>query len=373
MSFVQSLRMRNMFPVNSNLGSAKIDLSGRDPMYEVIDAYNEQVRQQQMSRPQTGLQQVASRGNSKMRASGIGDESEPLRFGGVTNYGNNPGGDILNRSKRSAEDLYASYDDPKNIQDVSGPSNDQIHLDRYFGKKLAEKKVDIDLEEAKLKAEAAKNVRDARGWKTVLVTDPTDPSKQVNARINEITGEVQPIRLPNDGIVTRPGSKEDILKRQDLENEKSNRRQSVKAKAESAMELMNQLLDDKEQLTSEAQYAVGKSSIGNFIPTTPMYSGSTKIDRLKNNQILDLIGEMKAQSKTGATGFGAMNLRELGVLEKAASMLDTGLDEETFRKELVRIKTKLNEIMTDVKVGDIKQFPNGKRGKWDGEGWEPIE
>lgn len=372
MSFVQALRMRNMFPVNSDLGSAEIDLSGSDPMYEIINAYNEQARRERMQ-PINGLQQVANVGRS--RTSGRIESDEPqMKFGGVVGHASNSGADIMNRSRNSAERLYNSYSDPKNTQDVSGPSNDTIHMERYFRRKNEQTKVESDLKEAEVKAEAARQTRDAKGWKTVTITDPANPTKQISARHNEITGETQPINLPNNGLITRTTSAAELQKQQAAETEKTARRQTIKDKAQSTLDLMDQLLDNKTgELTEEAARAVGLSAVGNILPTSKGYAGNIKIGRLKNEQILDLIGEMKAQSKTGATGFGAMNLKELGVLEKAASMLDTGLDEPTFKAELKRIKQKLQQVLEDPKIGDIKVYPNGKKGKWDGDGYEMIQ
>lgn len=373
MSFVQALRIRNMFPVNSDLGSAEVDLSGEDPMHEIINAYNEQMRQQEFARPRSGLEQVVSR--TRGQSNNQSESNGPMKFGGVVGHQSNPGADILSRSAKTATEGYERSKLPVNEQ-VKGPSNDTLHMERYFARQREDKEADAKVDDAKFKRSIAQQNADSKGWKTVTITDPADPSgtKQINARINEITGEVKPITLPNNGIITRTGSAADLQKQQDMQAEKATRQQNIKDRAEASLELLNQLLDDKDELTPEGARAVGKSSIGNFIPTTPGYSGSTKIDRLKNERILDLIGEMKAQSKTGATGFGAMNLKELGVLEKAASMLDTGLDEETFKTELKRIRQLLKKASQDAPtIGTIKVFPNGKRGKWDGEGWEPIE
>jgi hypothetical protein len=341
MSFVSNLRMRNQFPVNSDLGSARIDLSGRDPMYEIIDAYNAQRQQEQQMQPMSGLRQVANAGVNKQPSM----QPEPLQFGGVTGQ-SNPGADILARSSRDAERIYESYKKPLNegIEPAS-PSNDERALDSYYRRRNAETTTKANADIASDRRRIAQQNADARGWKTVTVTDPNDPTKQVNYRHNEVTGETRAIELP--GLITRMGSGKDMQAKIDADKLKQTQRGVIKQKAEDTLDRMTELLDVNDQLTPEAARAVGKSSVGNWIPTTMGYSGSFKIQRLASEQLLGLIGEMKAQSRTGATGFGQMNLKELAVLEKAASMLNTGLDEETFRQQLADIREKLRRVLME--------------------------
>lgn len=67
-------------------------------------------------------------------------------------------------------------------------------------------------------------------------------------------------------------------------------------------------------------------------------NAKSALDRLKSRVVLDLISEMKQQSKTGATGFGAMNERELGTLESGASQLGHSMmTDEAALAELQRI------------------------------------
>jgi len=338
MSFVQNLRMRNMFPINSDLGTANINLGGRDPMREVISLYNQQVRRNQRSIPQPGIRQVGNAGRQSTL-------EEPLRFGGVVGGDSNPGAEIMARSKRNAEDLYRSYNAPAPVAEQLGPSNDEIHLGEYFKRKNAETTAEGN-------AAYKRDQVDSKGWKTVTVTDPNDPSKQINVRHNDITGEVKPIELP--GVITRSGSAKDMQANIDTKNLKATQRENIKSKAQESLDSISELMDDKNQLTPEAARAVGKSAVGNWIPTSLGYSGSAKIKKLASQRILDVIGEMKSQTKTGATGFGALNMKELGVLEKAASLLDTGLDEETFRSELQKIKDRLQLALQDEPNSDMK-------------------
>jgi hypothetical protein len=56
-------------------------------------------------------------------------------------------------------------------------------------------------------------------------------------------------------------------------------------------------------------------------------------------KVIDTIKEMKSQSKTGATGFGALNIKELDLLEAAARRLNPR--SPTFEKDLAYIEQRL--------------------------------
>lgn len=377
MSFVSNLRMRNMFPINSDLGSASIDLGGQDPMYEVIEAINAQRNSERMMNDRgnaNGLQRVAG-----MRNPGT-EMQEPLRFGGVVNQ-SNPGADILNRSKQSAERIYEGYKQPQVQAEQMGPSNDEINLKNYFGRKNAETTANANAGVLQDRQRIAQQNADSKGWKTVTVTDPNDPTKQINYRHNEVTGETKPIELP--GLITRTGSAGDLQKQIDAKKQNELKRESQKTKATEALALMDELTDDKGNLKPDTQTATGYSANVPLLEKMPFgvgisaATGNAKINKLQGMLTLDLIKELKDQSKTGATGFGALNLRELGVLENSASMLASrNMDEVEFAKELGRIKERLQMILQDAPrnnsetgapqnndmSGRIKVRKNGKVG-----------
>lgn len=322
--------MRNMFPINSNLGAARPNLSGRDPMQEVIQEYRNLVSQ---SQPQNGMQQVTA-----MQRSPVQQEPEPLKFGGMIGNNSNPGADILDRSKRSAEQTYANYGKPRNTPNVSGPSNDEQHLEAYFKRKNAETV-------ANATAANAGN----KGWKVGNVIDPAT-GQSTSIRYNEGTGETAP--LDTTGPLANKESPANVQKRIDTGNKEAAGRKAYLDKTNESLTVIKDLMDDNGELTTEGARAVGKSSIGNFIPTTLGYSGSLKIQKLKGEQVLNLIKELKQQSSTGATGMGNMSNKDLGVIERAATLLDTGLDEAEFKKQLGIVKAELNDIAQRLSSGN---------------------
>lgn len=316
-----------MFPVRSDLGSASIDLSGVDPMYEIIEA-GKDLERSQMRQP-TGLQTVAGMQRQQTPV------EQPLRFGGVFDSGSNPGADILNRT--AARSMKPTTEPNQLIERPISP--DEAHLNRYFDRK---NKGII----AESTAERNRELGNTKGWKTVTITDPNDPTKQINARINEITGETQPINLP--GVITRTGSAADIQKQRDAEEAKKVMQEGVRNKAQEALNVLNQLQNPDETLRPDTQWITGLSANFGTRFTPGGASAHAAKERLRNLLTLDILQELKRQSKTGATGFGQMNLRELKVLEDAASKLDhPNMREEDFNRELSRIRIKLNELLSD--------------------------
>lgn len=320
MGFVNALRMRNLFPVNSDLGSAQIDLSGPDPMQEAIDAYNKQADRNRLQ--PTGLQRVADAGMGM---------PQPPKFGGSSSQGN-PGAGIMDRSVQNSERLWREYNTPKPVAPISGPvpmSNDEAY---YARQEERQNKETI----ANATAANAGN----KGWDIINITDPADPTKQISARYNKLTNETQPIDL-NGGQITRMGSAKDIQAANDKNAARDKSRQNLRDKSQQSMDILNQLLDPKtDKLTNEAEWATGGSSWTGSIPLpTDAYAGASKLEQLGSQQILGLIQAMKDASATGATGMGTLSNKDLGVLENSATLLKKrGLPEETIRQELIKVR-----------------------------------
>ncbi len=338
MSFVSRLRMANMFPIKSDLGNAKIDVPE--------DNYDEIINQLLTQQRNSG---GSNDGMVEQRMRPSAQPKPQLQFGGVVGHDSNPGADILRRASGNAERIYQDYKRPLNQEYNRDDTPDEINLEDYFNRKNKETVANSNANIARGRLDIAQQNADAKGWKTVTITDPNDPTKQINVRHNDVTGEVQPIEMPNNGIITRTGSAGDLQKTKEAEAAKNARRESITSKAQQALDELSSLLDAKtDKLTPRGARTSGLSSYGNFIPATEGYAGSKAAQRLKNLLTLDLLGEMKNQSKTGATGFGQMNMKELGVLEGAASKLDsTGLADEEYEKELQRVKKILNRVMMD--------------------------
>ena len=82
-----------------------------------------------------------------------------------------------------------------------------------------------------------------------------------------------------------------------------------------------------------------------FIKGHPAKDAYVLVKQLLDKQIVALMSEMKAQSPTGATGFGQLAVEELKLLRSAAGRLDLGQSEAQFLGGLNEIKAKLQRVM----------------------------
>jgi hypothetical protein len=81
------------------------------------------------------------------------------------------------------------------------------------------------------------------------------------------------------------------------------------------------------------------------------------LERLKGRVIVDLLNEMKNQSRTGATGFGALSGPELTLLENAASQLNSpNISDTRAAEELSRIYDMAKRLYGD------DSAPSGRGG-----------
>lgn len=191
----------------------------------------------------------------------------------------------------------------------------------------------------------------------VNVADPDDPSKTISVRHNPATNKYERVKIDEDQAGT--GYKQGTLPKPVANpGQDPTKLAAIRESAQSALAELDQLLDQQGEgeLMPHTADAVGKSRIpgaiadklglGSFTPSTT--KGSAGIKSLSAKLVLETIGRMKAQSRTGATGFGALNLKELAVLENSASKLDAkDVRDEDYRDELRRIRSRLNMILQD--------------------------
>lgn len=151
------------------------------------------------------------------------------------------------------------------------------------------------------------------------------------------------------------------------EDKKKDNIQGIRDKVTQALTTIDKIVDPKTgKLKPEAQNAVGMSR--NFqmhrFSGTNSATATAHINELKANQLIELIGEMKAQSRTGATGFGALNLKELGLLEAAATGLDPNKDEGAFETSIKEVASRLRKILEKAKDEEVEETrtPRSKSG-----------
>lgn len=193
----------------------------------------------------------------------------------------------------------------------------------------------------------------------LAMDDPNNPGQKVMRRFNPATNTMETIKVDSGGQAGRT-TRMGIDKTDANPGQDPVKLAAVRKSAQSALNELDQLVDADGSLKTHTSDAVGKSRIipdlmdrvgmGSFTPSTT--KGREGLKSLKAKLVIDLIGQMKAQSKTGATGFGAMNRAELAILEDSASKLSNrDLSDEDFKAELGRVKERLKLIMQDATPG----------------------
>lgn len=97
-------------------------------------------------------------------------------------------------------------------------------------------------------------------------------------------------------------------------------------------QLMVSTVDDALKLTSN--WSAGYGSVLAFMPQSDARKLQGRLDTVKSDLAAAMISDMKSQSKTGATGLGALNREELKVLQTARASLDAGMGAEELTKSL---------------------------------------
>lgn len=79
-------------------------------------------------------------------------------------------------------------------------------------------------------------------------------------------------------------------------------------------------------------------TIAQFIPGSQSKKVSKNLDILKSNEALGALKALKEASATGASGLGALNLKELEMLQSSNVALDQGLDAKSLSSEVARAR-----------------------------------
>ena len=118
----------------------------------------------------------------------------------------------------------------------------------------------------------------------------------------------------------------------------------------------NLLKEDPKTGSKRFEVAVGPvegRASGMALPTKKgekSFQINQEIKTLLAQKALNTITEMKNASRTGATGFGAMNEKELGLIEADIASLDTRLSDEAFEASLNRIKKRMQKVMSQIDI-----------------------
>jgi len=117
---------------------------------------------------------------------------------------------------------------------------------------------------------------------------------------------------------------------------------SIESKKSKSIEL-NRTISQIDEIvkTVESSFAPTTGLMGmvsGAIPGTEAYGVRGDVEMIKGKLGLDMIKEMKQQSSTGATGFGAMSEKELALIQSAVDRLDPNMDSDRFLQAMAEIK-----------------------------------
>jgi hypothetical protein len=171
--------------------------------------------------------------------------------------------------------------------------------------------------------------------------------------------QVQP-QAQEQGFRFKPTPMAEVKAQRDMERE--NKADSIKS--QNAIDRADSTIKTIDHLIANKNY---------FGPlegrVAPVFGGKIEFDRnfknLQANAVMDVLSEMKSQSRTGATGFGALNEKELSLIMDAASKLDTRLNEATAEKYLNEMKVNLQKIIDREKNGYEGQQQGGQQSAQD--------
>jgi|DEB0MinimDraft_10_1074344.scaffolds.fasta_scaffold00050_4 hypothetical protein len=149
-------------------------------------------------------------------------------------------------------------------------------------------------------------------------------------------------------------------KQRELEEEQKLEKKKAVNAFMSAQEVIsgidNLLKEDPKTGSKRFEVAVGPiegRTSGMALPTKKgekSFQINKEIATLLAKKALNTITEMKNASRTGATGFGAMNEKELGLIQDDIASLDTRLSDKAFEASLNRIKQRMQKVMSQIDI-----------------------
>jgi len=139
--------------------------------------------------------------------------------------------------------------------------------------------------------------------------------------------------------------------------------EALQESKQQTLDVVNSLLTPEGELTPGLAHITGGSKVvpgvpgvlggtgllpgglAQYVPGSPEADAAASLARVKARMVVDLIADMKQQSKTGATGFGQLSDKERIILEDSAAKLRTAQSDTAIRDELLRIRDLLKKAM----------------------------
>jgi hypothetical protein len=287
---------------------------------------------------------------------------------------------------RTAADLMAIASAPYSPQlaetysGISGRIGDRMEARDLVEREAAEaqaaaikdqEKADAKITAAKLKADALVDAEDLK-HKRSLEKLPTGyfPLEDEN-----LIADVATDPLFNQLMITQPHGEGKAINLEGLQNYKKEKEvETAKldndiAEVKSTNELIDRILFDP-----NLEKVIGKKKIaGGWINLSKEWLaglGGTDeqvqslinaIDTKEAGKVLQTMKDLKAQSSSGSTGFGALNIQELNLLTNAFISLRKGGSAESFRKNLEKLQKSVNDRTISKQSRYTKKYTDTNR------------
>ena len=108
----------------------------------------------------------------------------------------------------------------------------------------------------------------------------------------------------------------------------------------------------------------GWGSLVDIIPTSDAKSLAGLVDTIKSNIVIDRLSQMKEASKTGASGFGQLNLSELEALRSSIASLDRKQDPKVLKENLKIVAEYFDSLNRQMNLIKVKHEKDKEALKW---------
>jgi hypothetical protein len=191
------------------------------------------------------------------------------------------------------------------------------------------------------------NAANERSSEPLIVPQPDGTLKSY--KYNKVTNTMEPITIGGEQVggmnkVGTPGGK-------GYKGNQPKNLEAIQVMAKESLDALGALVDDKGILKPDIASVVGANrmnplkSVGGGLPGTSYVTSNKAIKQAIDLVVLNLMGELKKQSDSGATGFGNMQRAEFQLLKDAASKLDPAMPQPDFEREVKRLRDNIQLIL----------------------------
>lgn len=142
------------------------------------------------------------------------------------------------------------------------------------------------------------------------------------------------------------------------EANKARNQQEVADKAAPIKESAQNILNTIGKIEKGIRYFGAAGNIPAFPAEYNKQDWSANVDKLTGELVLKVLNDMKAASKTGASGFGSLSGQELELLKNAATSLKKGASEENAQMYLNEIKARMQKVLGEDQTSDEQNSIN---------------